>query len=496
MSYTPDIKVQSHAMKATYNGKLAKFSLALCITILTVLNAKNFTTSYSLWLDELATAALFDRNHGGLWSYLMNDNFPPLYFSILKAWGGLFGTSETSLRMPSMLAAIGSMVTIGVFTLRYERGSWIWPSLAACLLGTLPTVAFSAQEARPYALMLLLATVTITSGSAVMRGQTSARAFFSENTFFASALLLSLSHYFGLILVLLAASANIILLDRSSKIKNLALIIVSLIWPIAHFLHGNILSGAGGNFWIQSEPIIGPLKTIIITIPFVLILLVTIAIRACFPPFAPKASVLPDKSIYFLSLIFTGFIGLMLISDFHTPLSIPRYYLVVAPVAALLLIEKLSLIEKFHSNSIVYKSILACLILVIILQGIKANRRVELKSTPDQNWKQLASIVIKSEVCNRGCDAIGYTTWGDYYFKGVLLKNFGNDVPVKLIHDKLKRPLLGFHRSASLISSLSKNNPHMICFEPLQSIRGSTFIFISNKEANRLQTNNLIPCLP
>ena len=68
----------------------------------------------SLWLDE-AINAQFVRilNLKELvFNYSIGDFHPPLYHVVLKAWTSIFGFSEISLRMPSVILGVLSIYLI------------------------------------------------------------------------------------------------------------------------------------------------------------------------------------------------------------------------------------------------------------------------------------------------------------------------------------------------------------------------------------------------
>src|SRR5688572_2524708 len=65
----------------------------------------------SLWLDE-AINVLAAKNLP-FWHYVtgysIGDFHPPGYFVILWVWGHIFGFSEISVRMPSVLMGVGTV---------------------------------------------------------------------------------------------------------------------------------------------------------------------------------------------------------------------------------------------------------------------------------------------------------------------------------------------------------------------------------------------------
>jgi mannosyltransferase len=112
----------------------------------------------SLWFDEghsLQTARL---SPGDLVASLAEDVHPPLYFLVLSGSTRVFGESDAALRMPS--AVLGTLAVLAFFLLG-RRLAGTGAGLAAAFLSAVSPfhVAYS-QEARPYALLLLLCVVS------------------------------------------------------------------------------------------------------------------------------------------------------------------------------------------------------------------------------------------------------------------------------------------------------------------------------------------------
>lgn len=103
-----------------------------------------------LWLDEAISAYLIDKSG---WTVLEN-NTPPLYYTLLKLWSFLVGTSEFALRSLSALA--GSLFVLATIWLGKEifnRSVGLWSGL---FVAVNPMAIYYSQEARAYALLLLL----------------------------------------------------------------------------------------------------------------------------------------------------------------------------------------------------------------------------------------------------------------------------------------------------------------------------------------------------
>ena len=159
------------------------FRLTLLIIVLLVAAALRLADIRSLpvWMDEVYS--YWFSNLG--WSYLWNEvprfeNHPPAYFLVLKAWRTLAGESEAALRLPSVLASLGSVLALffagramgeGLGKRRTVDG-WTMGLLAAALAALSQFEITFAGEARPYAFaslgisVMLAGTLRILCGTA------------------------------------------------------------------------------------------------------------------------------------------------------------------------------------------------------------------------------------------------------------------------------------------------------------------------------------------
>ncbi len=110
----------------------------------------------SLWNDELFTATLAAYpTSDEFWERLGNDVHPPLYFLLVRLWAGVFGDSETALRMPSVLAGtalVPAMYFLGARVFAPREGLY-----AAAIAAFGFQAIFYSQEARMYSPLILCA---------------------------------------------------------------------------------------------------------------------------------------------------------------------------------------------------------------------------------------------------------------------------------------------------------------------------------------------------
>ncbi|MFN0151189.1 MAG: glycosyltransferase family 39 protein [bacterium] len=115
--------------------------------------------SESLWLDEGTTVWRIARGYGQLLFEWDDGTQGPLYYVALKIWCQIFGTTEFALRFPSAVLGVAAIPLVYRLARRYfDRATGL---VAALLLTVNPFAIHYSQEARPYALFLLLGVASI-----------------------------------------------------------------------------------------------------------------------------------------------------------------------------------------------------------------------------------------------------------------------------------------------------------------------------------------------
>ena len=139
---------------------LEKSSLvALSLGVLgTVLRLPNLGESF--WLDEvLYSTSYWVSSLYNLWHLFLNDTSAPLYRVLLFFWIKIFGENELSVRIPSLLFGISSIVLTYWIARAYCSPSVAF--LAALLLCFSPAHVWYSQEAAPYAMTLFFCLATV-----------------------------------------------------------------------------------------------------------------------------------------------------------------------------------------------------------------------------------------------------------------------------------------------------------------------------------------------
>jgi hypothetical protein len=343
--------------------------------------------------DELWTLGAINRNVDQIVAFVLGeDNHPPLYYLLVKAWSALVGMSVPQVRLLSYGFALMAVAGFVVFHARYRLISLFVPLL---LLGTNPLFTYYAATIRPYAMVVSLATLT-TLSALLLRERGDNRSMpeiqgdlpMMRWIFYGTGLLLGLTHYYGTLYVaiLLAIDA----FERrisSSRLPGMGLFSLLLIWPVLQKLFGTLVKQSESNQWVNVLPFISTFNNMLLgDFPAVLLsrqpaylfsgavfaALVVAAFRS--PPShrlgtsqsppppvgslrwnGPKAAavssmrplraLLADRKIYLCLIVGLVYLFSALI-DIAMPFSTPYYFLVCLPAVALMFEALFQAVER------------------------------------------------------------------------------------------------------------------------------------------------------
>jgi mannosyltransferase len=197
----------------------------------------------SFWQDEARTVFLVRMDLGEMLDRILDtETNPPVYYLLAGLWTHVFGTGEIGIR--SLSALIGTATVPVAYLAGKELASRRVGVAAAALVAVNPLLVWYSQEARAYALLVLLGAASFTLFLRALRDPRPRRLFAWAAV---SALALA-THYFALFLVA-AEAAWLVLVRRERRSVRVAAVSVAAVG--AALLPLPLAQRAGGRFWIS-----------------------------------------------------------------------------------------------------------------------------------------------------------------------------------------------------------------------------------------------------
>jgi mannosyltransferase len=115
----------------------------------------------SLWFDEAVTVRLLHLGFGSMIHDVAtgDDSTPPLFYMLGWVWVRVFGESEAGVR--SMSALVGTLTVPAAYLAARTLASSRAGLVTATLVAVSPYLIWYSQEARSYALLLLLSVCSL-----------------------------------------------------------------------------------------------------------------------------------------------------------------------------------------------------------------------------------------------------------------------------------------------------------------------------------------------
>lgn len=135
--------------------------IVLILALGLVLRLINLNQSF--WLDE-AISGLAAKNYsfiGIITKFAQGDTHPPLYYLVLRLWSLVFGYSEISMRLLSVLLGVATIFVIYKISVTLFKNKSKFLYTAPLLLATSGLHIYYSQEVRMYTLSTLLVSLTV-----------------------------------------------------------------------------------------------------------------------------------------------------------------------------------------------------------------------------------------------------------------------------------------------------------------------------------------------
>lgn len=168
----------------------------LGVTLLAAILRFSTLGTQSYWYDEAITVGLVRRPfHGMLSAIPHSESSPPLYYLLAWGWSKLFGTGEAGLR--SLSALFGTATVPAAYVAARALISARTGLITAAFIAVSPFLIWFSQEARAYALLVFLGTLSLGFfGHALARNATRPLTWWAIVSSLAMA-----THYFAVFLV-------------------------------------------------------------------------------------------------------------------------------------------------------------------------------------------------------------------------------------------------------------------------------------------------------
>ncbi len=124
----------------------------------------------SLWVDEYVSLTIALSPMAEMPAAAMRDHsgYPPTYFWLLHLTIRALGEGEAALRLPSVIAGALTVPFVWLLARELTRSAWV-ANTSAILLAVHPLHIWYSQEARPYTLFVLFASIALWTLSVAMR---------------------------------------------------------------------------------------------------------------------------------------------------------------------------------------------------------------------------------------------------------------------------------------------------------------------------------------
>lgn len=448
---------------------------------------------YSFWRDEIFTAAFVS----GSWQELLvkwvaADVHPPLYFLLSKSWAALLGTSELALRGFSFIFAIATVVMLWN---DWRRNKRIQRLTALLLISSSPTFLYYSQEARSYSLMLFLSTWLILR---ILRHRYESKQLLTKNEprqamsiylTYALCLLLSLTHYFGLIFTIIILIYDCLEKTISRRLwPNAIVICLVCLWPAFHIGYlGNLgteqqelTASLTSNF----QPVISTLSAYIystlhyirsgiLSLDYLIIVSLFTAIlwSAVFCTDRSTKALKTSADLNYVGAIISITLICLILADIYSPITTARNCIVLLYPTCVL---TGSIFEKILSQNSSKKQIgkaatlagLSMFSIIIIVSSKISINNLDIKVNHSIDYKSLARYLKNQKICERGCLTLDYDPQGKTFGANIDAYYFGD---AKLVHyDKrheiqpeIQRlmPIIGSYKTKKEIMEFSDQYP-------------------------------------
>lgn len=387
----------------------------------------------SLWNDELSSwyRSSFSSITEVISLGVIPDVHPPGYQILLYFVEQSIGDSETALRLPSVIAGILTIPMI--FLLGRKLLSDSAGLFASAFLAVAPIHIWFSQEARPYAILILLVAISVYFSTEIIE-KLKAGKHLGKSTvagFITVGILLEYTHYFGLLILVIEISALLLssLLAGRKKLKILVMCLIPVLVFLPWIPYAAAQTGTESHITSPTIKSIAVLFFQYMSWSKVMLVLLCLSVPAGLLIYIRKgggySSFAPGNLIIILLWLFIPLALSLLLSFLLIPVFTIRNMMVALPAVFLILSASIHIL--FPSGWLRY-SIGAglCCYLMLSLFIVRKHYSVPHK----QQFREVTEYVVNN--CNRGNEIlIAASTWNIEYFN-YYFEQSSSDISVDL----------------------------------------------------------------
>ncbi|EKE02763.1 MAG: hypothetical protein ACD_20C00337G0034 [uncultured bacterium] len=361
----------------------------------------------SLWFDELVTTAYasYSKVINVIGHSLIVDIHPPLYHVFIYYWIKVFGNSEISYRLPSAIAGI-----LAIFFMYFGSKKLFNNHIATSatiLIALSGSAIYYSQEARSYSLLLLFSVISTLLWLGMIKDIRQCKIKRNELLIYGViGIITSYLHYFGFAIIffqlLYLFIASLVLRNNVKRVLSLGFMIMLpfLLWFLPHFMY--IKGITGGNFWIKNNwleffisflnLVFNKYIAILIFIPFL------INYKSQIKGLLHNIKSLKVDSIS-LSLLYLSCFPLIvfLFISLHTPILVPRYFIILLPSIYLLIAIFISTVPYFNgAKANAYVLAISLVGVIAFLSPINGNEYRFYYDLYKSDWRAASQYVVNN----------------------------------------------------------------------------------------------------
>ena len=362
----------------------------------------------SIFIDEGITVELTRLSFTDMIVNRASNFHAPLYFIFMHLWVTVFGVSEVSIRLPSVIFGVASIYAIFLLANKMFKDENI-ALLSAFLMAISYYQIRYSQDARMYSLFTLLAIMSMYYFIDVHENPL----MLSKGYLISTGLLLY-THIYAMLLVLFQGIFLFVCIRNFRVWFKFPLALITIYFPWLLVAIRQFMVVKGGGHWLTRPSLLELLHTfkVLVGDSWILLFLYAFLVISGFGRGKTNSNLLMG---WFITLTIIPFIFSWLV----TPIYRARY--TIGSIPPLLILVALGIRERAFDQRIPYFPVIIGCILIFSSWSL-----YDFYTTPHkEQWREVASYIEQNE---RPDDVIIITSGGvyiclDYYYRGELVRH-------------------------------------------------------------------------